>query len=93
MVYLMVARCIWSHVTEEKRKIKLNSGLLTIVRLMTKIQEELQTYRYGDRQSDTPNSKKGCLLGPVVQSPISANPGLTLNKTYRVNPGLALITL
>ena len=31
------------------------------------------------------------LLGPVVQSPISANPGLTLNKTYGVNPGLALI--
>ena len=33
------------------------------------------------------------LRGPVVQSPISANPGLTLNKTYRVNPGLALIGL
>ena len=32
-------------------------------------------------------------LGPVVQSPISTNPGLTLNKTYRVNPGLALIGL
>ena len=31
--------------------------------------------------------------GPVVQSPISANPGLTLNKTYRVNPGLALFGL
>ena len=31
--------------------------------------------------------------GPVVQSPISTNPGLTLNKTYRVNPGLALIGL
>ena len=31
--------------------------------------------------------------GPVVQSPISANPGLTLNKTYGVNPGLALIGL
>ena len=29
-------------------------------------------------------------LGPVVQSPISTNPGLTLNKTYRVNPGLVL---
>ena len=32
-------------------------------------------------------------LGSVVQSPISTNPGLTLNKTYRVNPGLALIGL
>ena len=32
-------------------------------------------------------------LGPVVQSPISANPGLTLNETYRVNSGLALIGL
>ena len=32
-------------------------------------------------------------LGPVVQSPISANPGLTLNKTCGVNPGLALIGL
>ena len=32
-------------------------------------------------------------LGLVVQSPISTNPGLTLNKTYRVNPGLALIGL
>ena len=32
-------------------------------------------------------------LGPVVQSSISANPGLTLNKSYRVNPGLALIGL
>ena len=32
-------------------------------------------------------------LGPVVQSPISANLGLTLNKTYGVNPGLALIGL
>ena len=31
--------------------------------------------------------------GPVVQSPISTNPGLTLNRTYRVNPGLALIEL
>ena len=29
----------------------------------------------------------------VVQSPISANPGLTLNNTYEVNPGLALIEL
>ena len=29
------------------------------------------------------------VLGPVVQSPISANPGLTLNKTYRVNPGIS----
>ena len=33
------------------------------------------------------------LLGRVVQSPTSANPGLTLNKTYGVNPGLALIGL
>ena len=33
---------------------------------------------------------KSVFLGPVVQSPISANPGLTLNKTYGVNPGLAL---
>ena len=32
-------------------------------------------------------------LGLVVQSPISTNPALTLNKTYRVNPGLALIGL
>ena len=34
-------------------------------------------------------------LGPVVQSPISTtcNPRLTLNKTYGVNPGLALIGL
>ena len=31
--------------------------------------------------------------GPVVQSPISTNPGLTVNKTYGVNPGLALIGL
>ena len=31
--------------------------------------------------------------GPVVQSPISTKPGLTLNKTYGVNPGLALIGL
>ena len=31
--------------------------------------------------------------GPVVQSPISTNLGLTPNKTYRVNPGLALIGL
>ena len=33
------------------------------------------------------------ILGPVVQSPISVNPGLILNETYRVNPGLALIGL
>ena len=33
------------------------------------------------------------VLGPVVQIPISTNPVLTLNKTYRVNPGLALIGL
>ena len=26
-------------------------------------------------------------LYPDVQSPISTNPGLTLNKTYRVKPG------
>ena len=32
-------------------------------------------------------------LRPVVQSPISTNPGLTLNKTNGVNPGLALIWL
>ena len=32
-------------------------------------------------------------LGPVVQSPISANPGSTLNKSYGVNPGLVLIGL
>ena len=33
------------------------------------------------------------LLDPVVQSPVSTNPGLTLNKTYRIDPGLALIGL
>ena len=32
-------------------------------------------------------------MGPVVQSPIRANLGLTLDKTYGVNPGLALIGL
>ena len=32
-------------------------------------------------------------LDRVVQSLISANPGLTLNKTYGVNPGLAQIGL
>ena len=37
--------------------------------------------------------KEGANLGPVAQSPISTNPVLTLNKTYRVNPGLALIGL
>ena len=37
--------------------------------------------------------ENSCQQGPVVQSPISTNPGLTLNKTYRVNPGLALIGL
>jgi len=31
--------------------------------------------------------------GPVVQSWISAKTGLTLKKTYTVNPGLALIKL
>jgi len=31
--------------------------------------------------------------GPVVQSWFSAKPGLTLKKTYTVNPGLALIEL
>ena len=31
--------------------------------------------------------------GPVVQSPISANPGLTLLVLLRVNPGLVLIGL
>ena len=30
---------------------------------------------------------------PVVQSPISTNPGLALNKICRVNQGLALIGL
>ena len=40
----------------------------------------------------TPNIVSS-ILGPVVQSPISTNPRLTLNKTYRVNPGLALIGL
>ena len=38
-------------------------------------------------------TKTFSLQGLVVQSPISTNPGLTLNKTYRVNPGLALIGL
>ena len=33
------------------------------------------------------------LLGPVVQNPFSSHPWLTLNKTYRVKPGLALIWL
>ena len=33
------------------------------------------------------------VLGPVVQSPISANPGLTVQVLLRVNPGLALIGL
>jgi len=32
-------------------------------------------------------------LGSVVQSSISAKPGLTLKKTYTVNPGLILIKL
>ena len=31
--------------------------------------------------------------GPVVQSPISTNLGLTLNETYVVDPGLVLIGL
>ena len=34
---------------------------------------------------------KVTILSPVVQSPISTNPGLILNKTYRDNPGSALI--
>ena len=29
-------------------------------------------------------------LGPVVQSPINANPRLTLKKTYGVNSGLVI---
>ena len=32
-------------------------------------------------------------LGTVVQSQISANPGLSLNKTYKVKLGLVLIGL
>ena len=32
-------------------------------------------------------------LGLVVQSPISTNPGLSLDKTYGINTGLALIGL
>ena len=31
--------------------------------------------------------------GPVAQSPISTNPGLTLNGTYGVNLGLTLTVL
>ena len=31
--------------------------------------------------------------GPVVESPISTNPGLTFNKTDRVRSGLAVIGL
>ena len=45
------------------------------------------------RLFSVPCSCKFTLLGPVVQSPISANPGLTLHKTYGVNPGLVLIGL
>ena len=41
----------------------------------------------------SPGKKYDYFQGPVVQSPISANPGLTLNKTYGVNLGLALIGL
>ena len=33
------------------------------------------------------------ILDPVVQSPISTSPGLTLIKTYRANPGSELIWL
>ena len=44
-------------------------------------------------QPSPPPKKNIKDLGPVVQSLISTNPGLTLNKTYRVNPGLALIGL
>ena len=38
-------------------------------------------------------TNQSVVLYPVIQSPISTNPGLTLNKTDRVNPGLALIDL
>ena len=38
-------------------------------------------------------SNRGNNQDPVVQSPISTNPGLTINKTYEVEPGLALIEL
>ena len=40
-----------------------------------------------------PPVRTDVLQGPVVQSPISTNPGLTLNKTYGVNLGLAPIRL
>ena len=43
--------------------------------------------------SESMRSMELKLQGPVVQSPISTNPGLTLNKTYGVKPGLALIGL
>ena len=45
------------------------------------------------RGSDGCKSEQNRRQAPVVQSPISTNPGLTLNKTYGVNPGLALIGL
>ena len=31
-------------------------------------------------------------MGPVVQHQIGISPKLTLNKTYRVNSGLALVS-
>ena len=45
---------------------------------------------FEDTENPHPPTKTR-LPGPVVQTPISANPGLTLNKTYGVNSGLALI--
>ena len=47
----------------------------------------------GGRVGETAKKIAQSNQGPVVQSPIGTNPELTLNKTYEVNPGLALIGL
>ena len=53
----------------------------------------LQVTAYLNISTLSPTMSLAISQGPVVQSPIIANPGLTLNKTYGVNPGLALIGL
>ena len=47
------------------------------------------------REKAAASLSKGDLTdqGPVVQSPISTNPGLIANKTHEANPRLALIGL
>ena len=78
---------------ETKRFLKDNNSPSTILRSCSSLNKTKVTAVEPTAESGYSRIAFCCVLFLLVQSPISTYPGLTLNKTYRVNRGLAQIGL